>query len=137
VQRSLRVGGSCARDLYAARRLLYADDQGDARYERAAVRWLGRVCLERPEVSLADLELASTALHALPTHRLSAQYLENEGLHHAYAVTAHRLQGATVDRTFVLGSDELYREWGYTALSRHRDSAHYYTIAEQAGRSTA
>jgi Ti-type conjugative transfer relaxase TraA len=63
---------------------------------------------------------------------LPAQYLENEGLDHAYAMTAHRLQGATVDRTFVLGSDELYREWGYTALSRHRDSAHYYAIAEQA-----
>lgn len=33
---------------------------------------------------------------------------------------------ATVDRTFVLGSDELYREWGYTALSRHRDEARFY-----------
>jgi hypothetical protein len=29
----------------------------------------------------------------------------------------------------VLGSDEAYREWGYTALSRHRDSAHFYVTA--------
>ena len=34
-----------------------------------------------------------------------------------------------MDRTFVLGSDELYREWGYTALSRHRDEAHFYISA--------
>lgn len=41
-------------------------------------------------------------------------------------MTAHRAQGTTVDRTFVLGSEELYREWGYTALTRHRDEPHYY-----------
>jgi hypothetical protein len=56
----------------ALRICLLMGDQRDVRYERAAVRWLGRVCLERPDVSLVDLELASTALHALPTHRLPA-----------------------------------------------------------------
>lgn len=56
----------------ALRICLLMSDQRDARYERAAVRWLGRVCLERPDFSLADLELASSALSALPTHRLSA-----------------------------------------------------------------
>jgi hypothetical protein len=44
-------------------------------------------------------------------------------------MTAHRSQDATVDRAFVLGSDELYREWGYTALSRHRDAARFYVSA--------
>ena len=29
----------------------------------------------------------------------------------------------------MLGSDELYREWGYTALSRHRDAARFYVTA--------
>ena len=29
----------------------------------------------------------------------------------------------------MLGSDELYREWGYTALSRHRDAARFYLTA--------
>ena len=29
----------------------------------------------------------------------------------------------------MLGSDELYREWGYTALSRHRHSARFYVTA--------
>lgn len=53
-------------------------------------------------------------------------YLQPGHLDHGYAITAHRAQGATVDRTFILGSDELYREWGYTALSRHRDEARFY-----------
>lgn len=58
--------------------------------------------------------------------RLDRGYLEAGHLEHGYAITAHRAQGATVDRTFVLGSEELYREWGYTALSRHRHDARFY-----------
>src|SRR3954469_7670683 len=50
-------------------------------------------------------------------------------LAHGYALTAHPAQGATVDRAFVLGSEELYREWGYTALSRHREEARFYVSA--------
>jgi hypothetical protein len=57
---------------------------------------------------------------------LDSCYLAAGRLDHGYAITAHRAQGATVDRTFVLGSEELYREWGYTALSRHRDEARFY-----------
>jgi hypothetical protein len=44
-------------------------------------------------------------------------------------LTAHAAQGATVDQSFVFGSDELYREWGYTALSRHRDQARFYVVS--------
>src|SRR5215211_8005150 len=35
-------------------------------YERAAVRWLGRLCLERTRVDLDDLGRAAAALVALP-----------------------------------------------------------------------
>ena len=58
--------------------------------------------------------------------QLDSAYLGDGKLDHGYAMTAHRAQGTTVDRSFVLGSDELYREWGYTALSRHRDGAYFY-----------
>jgi Ti-type conjugative transfer relaxase TraA len=61
--------------------------------------------------------------------RLPASYADDGHLDHGYAITAHRAQGATVARTFVLGSDETYREWGYTALSRHRDQATLYLTA--------
>ena len=60
---------------------------------------------------------------------LPRRYVERGHLAHGYAITAHRAQGATVDRTFVLGSDELYREWGYTALSRHTEEARFYVTA--------
>jgi len=40
---------------------------------------------------------------------------------HAYAITCHKAEGMTCDRTFVLGSDlTLFKEWGYVALSRGR-----------------
>jgi hypothetical protein len=56
-------------------------------------------------------------------------YALRDHLHHGYALTAHLAQGSPVDRAFVLGSDELYREWGYTALSRHRAEARFYVAA--------
>ena len=56
-------------------------------------------------------------------------YLDDGKLAHGYAVTAHKAQGATVERSWVLGSDAIYREWGYTALSRHRDTTRLYVVA--------
>ncbi|WP_372789143.1 MobF family relaxase [Paraconexibacter sp.] len=61
--------------------------------------------------------------------KLPARYALDGHLDHGYALTAHRAQGATVDRAYVLGSDELYREWGYTALSRHRYESRFYLSA--------
>lgn len=54
------------------------------------------------------------------TVELPARYLEAGHVAHAYAMTAHKAQGATVDRAWVLGSDAAYREWAYVALSRAR-----------------
>jgi hypothetical protein len=41
-------------------------DQPDERYERAAVRWLGRFALEARGVTIGDLRGAAEALDALP-----------------------------------------------------------------------
>ncbi len=46
---------------------------GDAaRYERAAVRWLGRFALEARDVTIDDLRMAADALDALPDQAAEA-----------------------------------------------------------------
>jgi hypothetical protein len=57
---------------------------------------------------------------------ISRRYLEDGHVTHGYAITGHKAQGLTVDHVFVLGSDELYREWGYVAMSRGRESNRLY-----------
>src|SRR5688500_12721901 len=54
---------------------------------------------------------------------------ERPTVQHAYAITGHIAQGMTVDRAFVLGSPEIYREWGYTAMSRGRWENRLYVVA--------
>lgn len=41
--------------------------KGDGNFERAAVRWLARLSLERPEITLAELRDAAAALMDLPS----------------------------------------------------------------------
>jgi conjugative relaxase-like TrwC/TraI family protein len=65
---------------------------------------------------------------------LPATYLDAGHLGLGYATTIHKSQGATVGRAFVLGSDALYREAGYVALSRARVRTDLYVVAgEQLG----
>ena len=45
---------------------LLMSDHDDERFERAAVRWLARLSLERPAVGLADLRDGLIAFEAMP-----------------------------------------------------------------------
>ena len=45
---------------------------------------------------------------------------------HGYAVTIHKSQGATVDRSFVLASGGMDRHLTYVAMTRHREQATLY-----------
>ncbi|WP_159013943.1 Ti-type conjugative transfer relaxase TraA [Acidisoma sp. S159] len=45
---------------------------------------------------------------------------------HGYAVTLHKAQGATVDRTFVLASGGMDRHLAYVGMTRHRETATLY-----------
>lgn len=45
---------------------------------------------------------------------------------HGYAVTIHKSQGATVDRSYVLASRSLDRHLAYVALTRHREDMQLY-----------
>jgi hypothetical protein len=59
--------------LHDALRICLLIRGGDpSRYERAAVRWLGRFALEAREVTIADLRVAADALDALPEQAYDA-----------------------------------------------------------------
>lgn len=69
---------------------------------------------------------------------LDKDYLSRETAHgdaviaHGYAVTGHIAQGLTTDAAFVLASDEMYREWAYTAMSRGRTTNRLYMVENAA-----
>ncbi len=104
---------------------------GDRVLARHNDRRAGVVNGARGEILAVDLEQRSVtvSLQTGQTVVVDSGYLDAGHLDHGYAVTAHAAQGATVDRAFVLGSDDLYREWGYTALTRHREEARFYLVS--------
>ncbi|MCC5951911.1 MAG: relaxase domain-containing protein [Acidimicrobiia bacterium] len=59
---------------------------------------------------------------------LPTEYLDDGHIAHAYATTIHKAQGMTVDRCLTLGTDDLYREAGYVALSRGRTANVLYAV---------
>ncbi len=63
--------------------------------------------------------------------RLDQGYLSSDraAVTHGYAITGHVAQGMTVDAAFVLGTDGLFQEWGYVALSRGREENRFYAVA--------
>ena len=80
--------------------------------------------------TITAIDLERRVVHATADDGLElflrADYLDAGHVTHGYAITGHKAQGLTVDQTFVLGSDDLYREWGYVALSRGRHSNRLY-----------
>ncbi len=91
----------------------------------------------RATITAVNLEHRSLTVQTTDgrTFELPASYLHartdrgGPTLDHGYAITGHKAQGMTTGRAFVLGSEELYREWGYVALSRGRTSNHLYLTA--------
>ena len=84
--------------------------------------------------TVVELDLAGRALmlrtDAGAFRRINSLYAV-EHLDHAYALTGHAAQGATVDRAFVLLRDEgALREWGYVACSRARTETRLYATGE-------
>jgi conjugative relaxase-like TrwC/TraI family protein len=65
----------------------------------------------------------------LPAGYLAGYRGHQAYLEHGYAITANGIQGGTTQRSYVLGSEELYQEWGYVAFSRHRVEARFYVTA--------
>src|SRR4051812_9730 len=77
----------------ALRICLLMGARDDVRFERAAVRWLARVALERPGVGLADLRAGLVAFEAMPYNPAAARQtlaVLCERLHLAAAVKVLR-----------------------------------------------
>ncbi|MNK31857.1 Mobilization protein A [compost metagenome] len=56
---------------------------------------------------------------------------EYADLTHGYAATIHKMQGATVDRAYVLASRHMDRHAAYVALSRHLDATQFRYAREE------
>jgi ATP-dependent exoDNAse (exonuclease V) alpha subunit len=83
-----------------------------------------RATVEAVDVKESALSVATDRGDHLTLHR---RYLEAGHVRHAYALTGHAGQGATVERAFVLGSGEArLQEWGYVSLSRAREATRLY-----------
>ena len=72
----------------ALRICLLMSDQDDARFERAAVRWLARASLETPSMRLEDLRMGLVAFEAMPYNHAAARRTLAE------LCSAHRLDEA-------------------------------------------
>jgi conjugative relaxase-like TrwC/TraI family protein len=98
------------------------------------------ICLKNdPRLGVLNGDLA-TAIHVdLKTGALTIQldrepeprplpawYLDDGHIDYGYALTGHRAQGITVDRTFAVIGGDTGREWAYVAMSRGRESNRAY-----------
>jgi conjugative relaxase-like TrwC/TraI family protein len=78
----------------------------------------------------ADRRALTVELDAGRDVRLPDWYLDAGWVDHSYALTAHKLQSTTVDRTFALASDGLYQEAGYSIATRARHETHFYLASQ-------
>ncbi|WKZ82768.1 MAG: helicase C-terminal domain-containing protein [Acidimicrobiia bacterium] len=58
--------------------------------------------------------------------QLPRRYLDEGHVAYGYALTAHKAQGITTDRTFTVVTSATDREWIYVALSRGRSANTLY-----------
>jgi conjugative relaxase-like TrwC/TraI family protein len=63
------------------------------------------------------------------TVTIAADYIAAGHLTHGWATTAHKAQGVTTGQAYLLGTDRLYREAGYVALSRATERTDWYQAA--------
>lgn len=81
------------------------------------------------DVGQGSLNVVRPEDKSAPPVEVPRWYLDAGHLQHAYAITVAVAQGSTHDLSFILGSEAVYREAGYVAASRARESSTFY-VAE-------
>jgi conjugative relaxase-like TrwC/TraI family protein len=82
-------------------------------------------------VQAVDTDGLSVKVEGAEHHvRIPLGYAAEGHLAHAYATTIHKAQGATYERALLLGDDRLYRQAGYTGLSRGKQRNDIYLVAD-------
>jgi Ti-type conjugative transfer relaxase TraA len=109
-----------ARDFAAGDRVVFLQNDRDLGVKNGTL-----ATVERTENNSLTIRLDGASGEGTPrTVRVDqAAYAH---IDHGYAVTLHKAQGATVDRTFVLASGGMDRHLAYVGMTRHRDSATLY-----------
>ena len=97
-------------------------------------RRIGVVNGQRGTVRSVDAESGSMRVHfdgERWVREIPGEYLVAGNVDHGHAMTIHKSQGLTCDRSFVLVDDHTHGEAAYTALTRGRDENHLYITAEE------
>ena len=77
-------------------------------------------------VERAEASEVAVTLDGEPSQKVTFDPRHYRSFDHGYAVTIHKSQGATVDRSFVLASRSMDRHLAYVAMTRHRDAMHLF-----------
>lgn len=75
-------------------------------------------------------DLISVLLEADDARRITFNPRQYRNFDHGYAVTIHKSQGATIDRSYILASRTMDESLTYVAMTRHRDALRLYITAD-------
>ncbi|TAL03784.1 MAG: Ti-type conjugative transfer relaxase TraA, partial [Rhodospirillaceae bacterium] len=66
-----------------------------------------------------------------PGRTVSVSMADYAAVDHGYAMTIHKAQGVTVDRTYLMASHSMDRHLTYVGMSRHREQATMYVARDE------
>ena len=95
-------------------RLVFLENNRDMGVKNGTVAFVLAVTQDQIDVQFAD------------GRQLAFNPKDYTAFDHGYAMTMHKAQGVTVDRTFVYATRSMDRHMTYVAMTRHRDGAQMF-----------
>lgn len=114
------------REFAAGDRILFGRNSAQLGVSNGSLGTIESIGLNRQGALALQVRLDDTRRVTIPAERYKS-------IDYGYAITTHKAQGVTVDRTYVLtGGPMADRELTYVQLSRHRDNARIYVDRDTA-----